>query len=152
MLLKILHHSQAALVISAIACALFIFKTDKPMQSEAEARENEQTAVNIIDAFEMQNMLKRNDVVIIDNRPEEMFSSGHILGAINLPYKDPHDPGNVMTERMLKNAAKDKIVVFYCTGNLRAYHAAIQAMKWGFNPDFIFWYKEGYRDWMRRGF
>jgi rhodanese-related sulfurtransferase len=102
--------------------------------------------VNIIDIVRTDHFLQ-NDAVFIDNRPESKFSLGHINGAINLPFFIENDPSNKMTREDLTKAIGDKkVVVFYCTGRLRAYHALKQAEKWGISAK-MYWYKNGYEEW-----
>ncbi|NCC26286.1 MAG: rhodanese-like domain-containing protein [Deltaproteobacteria bacterium] len=106
--------------------------------------------VTILDTAESRALLGRDDVIFIDNRPSEKFEAlGHIPGAFNLPYFVKGHPTNVMTRDLLAAAVGDKIIVFYCTGNERAFHAAVAAMEWGFPPEKIFWYRGGFNAWTR---
>ena len=85
--------------------------------------------VHIIDRVQADRFLQ-SGAVFIDNRPESKFSIGHIEGAINLPFFVENDRSNKMTRENLATAIGDKeIVVFYCTGHERAYHAIKQAKR-----------------------
>ena len=72
---------------------------------------------------------------------------GHIKGAVNLPFFTKGHPTNKMTKENLEKAVNGaKTVVFYCTGNKRAFHALNQAKEWGINAK-MFWYKNGFEEW-----
>ena len=102
--------------------------------------------VKIIDRTQTEHFLQ-SGAVFIDNRPEYKFSLGHIKDAINLPYFVVNDPSNKMTKDGLVQAiGKNKVVVFYCTGMQRAYHALKQAKQWGITAD-MYWYKNGFEEW-----
>ncbi|MGD9947828.1 MAG: rhodanese-like domain-containing protein [Desulfobulbus sp.] len=102
--------------------------------------------VKIIDRTQTEHFLQ-NGAVFIDNRPEYKFSLGHIEGAINLPYFIANDPSNKMTKENLAKAIGDNdLVVFYCTGMERAYHALKQAQQWGITAE-MYWYKNGFEEW-----
>jgi small redox-active disulfide protein 2 len=64
-----------------------------------------------------------------------------------MPYFEPGSKENRMRRGELTEAAGDGAIVFYCTGFMRAYHAAVQAVNWGLPPDRVYWYKGGYLDW-----
>jgi rhodanese-related sulfurtransferase len=102
--------------------------------------------VNIIDIVQTDQFLK-SGAAFIDNRPEYKFSLGHIKGAVNLPFFVANDPSNKMTRENLSKAIGDKeVVVFYCTGMERAYHALKQAEQWGLSVK-MYWYKNGFEEW-----
>jgi len=101
--------------------------------------------IAIIDRVQAEHYLQ-SGAVFIDNRPEHKFALGHIKGSINLPYFVENDPSNKMTKENLSKAIGDKeIVVFYCTGMQRAYHALKQAQRWGIHAT-MYWYKNGYEE------
>lgn len=115
-----------------------ILLTAFPGQTEDE--------VSIIDRRQTEHYL-RSGAVFIDNRPEEKFAHGHIEGAVNLPFFVAGDPGNKMTrENLLQAIGENKVVVFYCTGHLRAYHAVKQARHRGVTAE-MYWYKNGFEEW-----
>ncbi|SLM32264.1 Rhodanese domain protein [Desulfamplus magnetovallimortis] len=102
--------------------------------------------VQIIDQSTTERLL-RDGAVLIDNRPEHKFQSGHLKGAINLPYFKKDHPSNIMTKENLLEAMGDQtVVVFYCSGALRAYHALKQAKAWGIDAQ-MYWYKDGFDVW-----
>lgn len=102
--------------------------------------------VNIIDIRTTELFLKQ-EAVFIDNRPEQKFISGHLKGAVNLPYFKKNDPSNKMTkENLLKAIGNKDVVVFYCSGQQRAYHALKQAEEWGIKAQ-MYWYKDGFDVW-----
>jgi rhodanese-related sulfurtransferase len=68
---------------------------------------NEPYSVNLQQAKEL---YEENDL-FIDAREKEEFESGHIKGAINIPFENMDD-----YIRKLKNIPKDKRIVTYCSG------------------------------------
>jgi len=81
-------------------------------------------------------------LVVIDNRTQADFDSGHIEGAIRILDTD-------MTQELLAGAVKSKEspVVFYCNGVKcgRAAHATAKALEWGYAK--VYYYAEGILDW-----
>ena len=103
----------------------------------------------IIDFAQTKKLIKQG-AVLIDNRPEYKFRKGHIKGAVNLPFFMVNHPTNKMTQKNLFKALDNKkIIIFYCTGHKRAYHALKQAEKWGVKAK-MYWYKNGFKDWKTR--
>ncbi len=106
--------------------------------------------IQIIDFAAASAMLKKEKVVFIDNRPPAKFRQGHIPGAVNMPYFAPGAQENEMPKDELVALTKNKEVVFYCTGYLRAYHAAKRAIELGVPQEQIFWYKGGFSEWQQK--
>ncbi len=64
-----------------------------------------------ITADELKNMLdKKTKLVLVDARPQQEFSQGHISLAVNIP---PDKVGNIST--LLPKNKKIKLI-FYCRG------------------------------------
>ena len=102
--------------------------------------------VTVID-IEQTDQLLQNGAVFIDNRPEHKFALGHITGAVNLPFFVPGHPDNRMTrENLLETIGDRQVVVFYCSGMMRAYHALKQAEQWGVSAE-MYWYRNGFHEW-----
>lgn len=124
-----------------LACALFL-SLCLPFSAV-----NAQTE-SIIDADQLQKMVKEGDVVLIDNCPAVLFDQSHIEGAINLPYFEPDHPTNIMThENLLEAIGSHSRLVFYCSGRNRAYHAMVAAQKWGVEAK-TYWFKDGVEAWL----
>ena len=49
------------------------------------------------------------DFVLIDVRSPASYAQSHVVGAINLPYRD-------MNEAAMSDFSKDKLIVVYCWG------------------------------------
>lgn len=63
-----------------------------------------------ITADELQDMMKSpKGMVIVDVREPELFTAGHIPGAINIPYDDSKG-------RVLKELKPEQKIVFVCHG------------------------------------
>jgi rhodanese-related sulfurtransferase len=70
---------------------------------------------------ELLERLRRGDVVLVDVRPTEEFSAGHIEGAISIP------PDEI--ERRLGELPADLEVIAYCRGPFCAYaHEAVRQL------------------------
>ena len=54
-------------------------------------------------------MMKEEKPVIVDVREPELFSAGHIPGAVNIPYDSAK-------ERILKELSPGDTIVFVCHG------------------------------------
>jgi len=81
-------------------------------------------------------------LVVIDNRKQADFDSGHIEGAVNIPDTD-------MSKELLANAAPstNTPILFYCNGVKcgRAANATTKALGWGY--DHIYYYAGGMFEW-----
>lgn len=99
----------------------------------------------IVSAEQTAVMMMQEDVVLIDNRPPEMFKAGHLPNAISMTYFEPGSAQNRMKKDML-DPHKGKKIIFYCSGTNRAYHAALKAMEWDISAH-IFWFKGGWNEW-----
>jgi rhodanese-related sulfurtransferase len=98
-----------------------------------------------IDARQVYQMINSGDAIIIDNRHASLYENGHIPQALNMTYFKPDSPQNLMTREMLE-PFQDKPLIFYCSGALRAYHAAQKAIEWNISAD-IYWFKGGWPEW-----
>jgi len=68
-------------------------------------------SVEDIDVKQMESLIKKEKkLVVIDNRTEFEYSSGHIPGAVNIPQQD------FPVIASLLPADKDAPLVFYCGG------------------------------------
>jgi len=61
-----------------------------------------------IAAAELRERLARDEVVLLDVRPQEEYAAGHVPGAISIPQ--------AALERRLESLPADKTVVAYCRG------------------------------------
>ncbi len=107
-------------------------------------------SVQIVTLEETKNLALREDVVLVDNRAPDLFQLGHLPKAVNLTYKEQGSEENVMTKDSL-GPYKGKTLIFYCSGNRRAFHASNAAIKWGWRPEKVFWFKEGFPFWKEKG-
>ncbi|MCH9029994.1 MAG: metalloregulator ArsR/SmtB family transcription factor [Bacteroidetes bacterium] len=96
-----------------------VFNCWKSLQSLAENRVaeirevlrdflGERNAINAMSKEELWSRIESNDVIVLDVRPEEEFSSGHIPGAISIPLSE-------LRER-LNEIPHDREIVAYCRG------------------------------------
>jgi len=78
--------------------------------------------VEAIAREELLERLRRQDVVVIDVRPEEEFEAGHIEGARSVPIEK--------LEQQLAGLPADQEIVAYCRGPFCAYaHEAVRRLR-----------------------
>lgn len=92
---------------------------------------------------ELHGKMIKEDVVVVDVRPEEEFYRGHIKKAISIPVKD-------LAARMKELPANAEIIA-YCRGPLCVYadEAVRLLRKQGYDAKRL---KDGYPDWKAMGF
>lgn len=102
----------------------------------------ERSSLIPISSIELLDKLHKNEVTLIDVRPKEEFSSGHISGAISIPLKE--------LKQKLNEIPADKEVVAYCRGPycVLAAEAAKLLTKKGFNVVIL---KEDVNSWRAEG-
>jgi rhodanese-related sulfurtransferase len=77
--------------------------------------------VETIGREELLERLRKEDVVLVDVRPEEEFAAGHIEGAHSIPLEE--------LERRLAELPADQEIVAYCRGPFCAYaHEAVRRL------------------------
>jgi len=67
----------------------------------------------------------KQNVIIIDLRDRHEYNSGHIPGAVNIPYEDLENHGNQFP--------KGNLLIFYCDRGNISLLAARDLMKYGYN-------------------
>jgi len=95
-----------------------------------------------IDATSLARMLKNEEVILLDVRPEEEYNRGHIHRAISMPIDE--------LGKRLKELPKSKMIVAYCRGPFCVYadEAVSLLKKKGFKAARM---NEGFPDWAIRG-
>jgi rhodanese-related sulfurtransferase/DNA-binding transcriptional ArsR family regulator len=81
-------------------------------------------------------------VTLIDTRPAEEFSAGHLPGAINLPLSE--------LKRRLRELPREQEIVAYCRGPycVLSYEAVAELRKRGFKASRL---EDGYPEWKAAG-
>lgn len=107
------------------ALRLWLALRDASMSQLAEveraARDYLGPAVETIDRGELIARLHRGDVILIDVRPVEEYTAGHIDGARSIPLDE--------LERRLADLPGDREVIAYCRGPFCAYaHEAVRRL------------------------
>ncbi|KQU86334.1 ArsR family transcriptional regulator [Ensifer sp. Root31] len=75
-----------------------------------------------ITGLELLERIREGGVTILDVRPEDEFTSGHLPGAINIPFDD--------LERRLSELPRNQEVVAYCRGSRCVLsHRAVASLK-----------------------
>jgi len=62
-----------------------------------------------IDAWDLADALKKENITVIDARSEAAFETEHIPGSVNIPHR-------TMNEDTTAHLSKDTLVVTYCDG------------------------------------
>jgi rhodanese-related sulfurtransferase len=89
---------------------------------ERAAREYLGDDVEEIGRDELIERLRRGDVVLVDVRPSEEFTAGHIEGARSIPFDE--------LQRRLAELPVDREIVAYCRGPFCAYaHEAVRQLR-----------------------
>ena len=102
----------------------------------------ERSALVPISSRELWDKLKKDEVTLIDVRPKEEFSSGHIPNAVSIPLKD--------LKEKLNGLSANKEIVAYCRGAycVLAAEAAKVLSKNGFSVLIL---KEDINSWRSEG-
>jgi rhodanese-related sulfurtransferase len=127
-----------------IAAAVLIGLVVAASAQDAPIQIKGATTVNANEIFRL--IEKHPNLVILDNRKEEDFASGHIEGAIRLIDTE------VSAETLATHVpAKDVSVLFYCNGVKcgRAAKATEKAIALGYTH--VFYYALGMDEWNKEG-
>lgn len=91
---------------------------------------------------ELLKRMRRGLVTLIDVRPEEEFTAGHITGAISVPLE--------RLKRSMRKIPSRREIVAYCRGPycLMAYEAVSELRRRGFKARRL---KDGYPEWKSAG-
>jgi ArsR family transcriptional regulator len=81
-------------------------------------------------------------VTLIDTRPRDEFTAGHLPGAISLPLSE--------LKRRLRELPREQEIVAYCRGQycVLSYEAVAELRKRGFKASRL---KDGYPEWKAAG-
>ena len=125
----------AAMAIGLVAAAS---AQDAPMQIGGATTVNAKQIFGLIDRFP--------NLVILDNRKDEDFATGHIEGAVRLI--DTEVSAATLAHYI---GAKDVPVLFYCNGVKcgRAAKATEKALQLGYSK--VFYYALGMDEWNKEG-
>ena len=96
-------------------------------------------SLNRIDGDELRKMMKDGgQLTIVDVREPELFTKGHIPGAINIPYDGAHS-------RVLKELSPKDRIVFVCHGGPMGDELGDLLIKNGYTS--VYNLKGGMRNW-----
>jgi rhodanese-related sulfurtransferase/DNA-binding transcriptional ArsR family regulator len=100
------------------------------------------SGLDAIDADALEKLLQKDEVLLLDVRPEEEYNRGHIHRAISIPID--------ILESSLKELPRKKMVVAYCRGPFCVYaDEAVALLKsHGYKAARM---DEGYPEWLLRG-
>jgi len=108
----------------------------------AEAYLGDRSSLATMTREELVRRLHDGDVIVLDVRPEAEYHSGHITGAVSLPFKE--------ITRRLRTIPKDRQVVAYCRGPYCVYaDDAVRALRHsGYQAARL---DDGFPEWARAG-
>ncbi len=103
----------------------------------------ERDALEAVSRADLVRRLKDGLVVVLDVRPEDEFTAGHVPGAINIPLRE--------LAKRLRRLPKDREIVAYCRGAycVLAFEAVALLRKHGFKSRRL---EDGYPEWQAAGF
>lgn len=102
----------------------------------------ERDSLEAVSRKELLRRMRDGLVTVIDTRPTEEFSAGHISGAINLPLAE--------LKRRLRELPRGQEIVAYCRGPycVLSYEAVAELRKRGFKASRL---EDGYPEWKAAG-
>ncbi|MEK6511177.1 metalloregulator ArsR/SmtB family transcription factor [Myroides odoratimimus] len=105
-------------------------------------RSGQSVDLRAIDAETLKGMIDKDEVILLDVRPEEEYERGHIYKALSKPIDRLDDS--------LKDLSNKKMLVAYCRGPFCVYadEAVALLQKKGFNAVRL---EEGYPEWALKG-
>lgn len=95
-----------------------------------------------IDSESLARMIRNDEIILLDVRPEEEYNRGHIHKAISIPIE--------VLGQHIKDLPKNKMIVAYCRGPFCVYADEAVAMlkKKGYTAKRM---DEGFPDWAAKG-
>jgi ArsR family transcriptional regulator len=111
---------------------------EKVLKSYFRERDN----LEPVSRKELLRRMRDGLVTLIDTRPEEEFTAGHLPNAINLPVSE--------LKRRLRELPRDQEIVAYCRGPycVLSYEAVAELRRRGFKA---FRLEDGYPEWKAAG-
>lgn len=104
----------------------------------ADFRQGQSENLQAIDANTLITLLEKEEVLLLDVRPEEEYNRGHIHQALSMPLEQ--------LKKEMKTLDKNKTIVAYCRGPFCVYadEAVAFLLKHGFKAMRL---EEGYLEW-----
>ncbi|BAO28784.1 ArsR/SmtB family transcription factor [Sulfuritalea hydrogenivorans] len=95
-------------------------------------------ALDPVGRDELLDRVKRGEVIVLDVRPPQEYSAGHIPGAVNIPLEE--------LSRRLASLSRKREIVAYCRGPycLLAFDAVAQLRKSGYRARRL---QDGFPEW-----
>ena len=108
----------------------------------SDFRTGQSADLRAIDAETLKGMIDKDEIILLDVRPEEEYERGHIYKALSKPIDQLDDS--------LKDLPNNKMLVAYCRGPFCVYadEAVALLQKRGYNAVRL---EEGYPEWALKG-
>jgi rhodanese-related sulfurtransferase/biotin operon repressor len=131
--------------VTAVWRAIQTVARDQVAQIErlARAYKGEVNGLDLVTKEELARRLRRKeDLVVLDVRPQEEYAAGHVPGAVSIPMTE--------LKRRLRELPKSKEIVAYCRGSFCAFapEAARYLQKQGYKVKAL---EDGLPDWGAAG-
>lgn len=78
-----------------------------------------------IDIYELKEIMKKENTVLIDVRSEQEFNEGHLERAISIPNYEIFKIKDIIKD-------KDKIIILYCKSGIRSEKSKKELKKMGY--------------------
>lgn len=107
------------LTVQLAPCAAVVYRivSERAAEIENAAHEIQENHLNMLNLSEMEGLIK-DGAVLVDVRTPQEYQSGHLVGAVNIPYTDIH----AAAVDLLKD--KSAQIIVYCTTGKRSSQAA----------------------------
>ncbi|HRE51062.1 MAG TPA: metalloregulator ArsR/SmtB family transcription factor [Flavitalea sp.] len=106
-------------------------------------RKGYKSNMNAVDADELARMIEKDEIILLDVRPEVEYKRGHIHSAMSIPIEK--------LEAHIKKLPKRKMIVAYCRGPFCFFadEAVALLQKKGFNAVRM---DKGFPEWVDKGY
>ena len=144
-------NKKCLLFFAAVLITLLIIL---PGIAAAESNAYTNNAYTNISASTAKQMLKNNEVVVIDVRVEKEFNAAHLNGAVLVPVKnlgtqEYFSEGDFLTKVKESGITNDKKVLVYCLSGSRSENASQYLANNGYT---VYNMKGGIRAWIDAGY
>lgn len=118
------------------------FKQNKEISKLLNDYRTHRNSLKTMSSEELREKMSRNEIYVIDVRPEDEYEKGHIEDAISYPQQE--------LGQRIKDLPEDREIVAYCRGPLclMADEAVKYLQKKGFDASRL---ENGYADWAASG-
>lgn len=96
-----------------------------------------------VNSDELELMMKKEDLILLDVRTPKEYSNGHLISAVNINYYGDN------FDKKIDKLDKSKPIVVYCKSGGRSSKSALKLVEKGFEQ--IYNLKDGFDQWIFHG-